>query len=63
MLAAHLSDRLETTLDPSVADYAVAITRLNAHLKLEPVCEQLHVVERGGVPLCFVYKLPNEPLP
>ena len=59
MLDAHLSDRLLFTYDRNRADFAIAITRLNFHHSTGEGAEVIHVVERQGVPLCFVFKLPE----
>jgi len=36
------------------ADFFVSITRFNLHSSY-PEAELLHIVERQGVPLCFIY--------
>jgi hypothetical protein len=40
------------------ADFFVSVTRFNLHASY-PEAELLHVVQRQGVPLCFVFKLSN----
>jgi hypothetical protein len=42
------------------ADFFVSITRFNMHLSY-PEATLLHVVEREGVPLCFVYAFEGSP--
>ena len=60
---------LEAALDPmhfemwqprEGADFFVSITRFNLHNSY-PEAELLHVVERQGVPLCFVYSFKEQP--
>ncbi|PXA05557.1 hypothetical protein DDZ13_01405 [Coraliomargarita sinensis] len=40
------------------ADFFVSVTRFNLHTSY-PEAEILHVVQRHGVPLCFVFKMPD----
>ena len=41
------------------ADFFVSVTRFNLHTSY-PEAKLLHVVERQGVPLCFIYKFAGE---
>lgn len=54
MLEEFLDDRFEIVFDASQANFYVAITRFNLHEEL-PGLALLHVVERQGVPLCFIF--------
>lgn len=59
MLKEHLNPaRFELTPERAGADFFVSITRFNLHASY-PDAEALHVVERRGVPLCFVFKMPG----
>lgn len=53
MLEPFLSDRLVMTADAADADFYVAITRYDYHTRY-PQAVLLHVVEREGIPLCFI---------
>lgn len=58
MLKEHLNEqRFELTPERTGADFFVSITRFNLYASY-PDAEVLHVVERQGVPLCFVFELP-----
>ena len=52
-------DRFEMWQAREGADFYVSITRFNLHASY-PEAELLHVVERQGVPLCFIYKFNDE---
>ncbi|WPJ94693.1 glycosyltransferase family 39 protein [Coraliomargarita algicola] len=43
------------------ADFFVSVTRFNLHDSY-PEAKLLHVVEREGVPLCFIYSFQSDPL-
>lgn len=59
MLKEHLDpDRFEMRKEREGADFYVSFTRFNLHTSY-PDARLLHVVERNGVPLCFVFKLPE----
>lgn len=47
--------RFKMTPDPNGADFFVSVTRFNLHSSY-PHAELIHVVERKGVPLCFIYR-------
>jgi len=57
MLGAFLAPRVETSRDPSRADFYVAVTRYNFHLEV-PNAELLKTIDRQGVPLCFIMEMP-----
>jgi len=58
MLKEHLNEqRFELTPERAGADFFVSITRFNLHTSY-PDAELLHIVERQGVPLCLVFRLP-----
>jgi hypothetical protein len=59
MLEPFLDARFGYTQDPAQADFYVAMTRYDFHLRY-PGVELLHVVERQGVPLCLVFRMPEE---
>ena len=50
-------NRFEMTPDPIGADFFVSVTRFNLHTSY-PDAKLLHVVQRQGVPLCYVFQLP-----
>ena len=55
MLKEHLDPaRFEMTPAREGADFFVSITRFNIHTSY-PEAQPIHVIERQGVPLCFVY--------
>jgi hypothetical protein len=62
MLDEVLDERFVFTNDPKDADFYVAITRLNFHGK-SPESPILHVVSRGGVPLCYIFALSEDVMP
>lgn len=53
------SERFELTPEAEGADFFVAITRFG-FFDDYPQAELLHVVERQGVPLCFIFALSDE---
>jgi hypothetical protein len=60
MLKEHLNEqRFELTPERRGADFFVSITRFNLHTSY-PDAEVLHIVERQGVPLCFIFALQSE---
>ncbi|CAA6691132.1 MULTISPECIES: glycosyltransferase family 39 protein [unclassified Lentimonas] len=60
MLQEHLNpERFEMSKERDGADFFVSVTRFNLH-QAYPEAEVLHVVERQGVPLCFVFKLSDQ---
>jgi hypothetical protein len=60
MLKEHLDPaRFELTPVPEGADFFVAVTRFGFFMKY-PEAQLLHVVERQGVPLCFIFAMPQE---
>ena len=60
MLKEHVDpDRFELTPKAESADFFVAITRFG-FFDDYPQAELLHVVERQGVPLCFIFALSDE---
>jgi len=52
-------NRFEMWQSREGADFFVSITRFNLHSSY-PEAKLLHVVERQGVPLCFIYTLSDE---
>ena len=58
MLEAFLSERFQVSRDPEGADFYVSFTRFNFHT-VYPDLKMLHVVERQGVPLCFIFEMPE----
>lgn len=52
-------DRFEIWQPREGADFFVSITRFNLHSSY-PEAKLLHVVERQGVPLCFIYSFSDE---
>ncbi|MGZ0708185.1 ArnT family glycosyltransferase [Coraliomargarita sp. W4R53] len=60
MLLEHVDpDKFELVPEPEGADFFVAITRFGFYDDY-PDAELLHVVERQGVPLCFIFALSDE---
>ena len=60
MLGEHLDPaRFELTREREGADFYVSFTRYNLHNSY-PDVRLLHVVERQGVPLCYVYAFEEE---
>ncbi len=60
MLLEHVDpQRFELTPDAQGADFFVAITRFGFYDDY-PQAKLLHVVERQGVPLCFIFALSDE---
>ncbi|MGB0744889.1 MAG: ArnT family glycosyltransferase [Opitutales bacterium] len=58
MLQEHLDkERFIMSKEREGADFFVSITRFNLHTSY-PDAEIIHVVQRQGVPLCFVFALP-----
>lgn len=53
--------RFELSRQPEGADFYVSITRFNLHAKY-PQLPVLHVVEREGVPLCYVFGMTKDVL-
>ena len=49
-------ERFEMTPEREGADFFVSVTRFNLHVSY-PEAELIHVVERRGVPLCFIFQL------
>ncbi len=63
MLRAALDeDRFNVSLSPKGADFYVAITRMNFHARY-PQLPILHVVQRDGVPLCYIFGMSEAVLP
>ncbi|MEM7789894.1 MAG: glycosyltransferase family 39 protein [Verrucomicrobiota bacterium] len=60
MLDTYLNKRFEITHKIEEGDFAVAITRMNFHKPLMQFAEILHVVERRNVPLCYIFKIPDD---
>jgi hypothetical protein len=59
MLEEHLNpEHFVMSKERDGADFFVSVTRFNLHASY-PEAELLHVVQRQGVPLCFVFKLSN----
>lgn len=59
MLEEHLNpEHFVMSKERDGADFFVSVTRFNLHTSY-PEAELLHVVQRQGVPLCFVFKLSN----
>jgi hypothetical protein len=50
--------RFEMSKPREGADFFVSITRFNLHASY-PEAELIHIVERLGTPLCFVFRLPD----
>jgi hypothetical protein len=60
MLQEHLNpERFVMSKERDGADFFVSVTRFNLHASYSDA-ELLHVVQRQGVPLCFVYLLSSE---
>ena len=59
MLAEFLDDRFSLTRSRVGADFYVAFTRYNFHAAYADAT-LFHVVERQGVPLCFIFELPEQ---
>lgn len=54
MLQEFLDPRFEIVFNPNQANFYVSFTRFNLHAEY-PDLRVLHVIEREGVPLCFIF--------
>jgi hypothetical protein len=53
-------DRFELWKPREGADFFVSVTRFNVHTSY-PDARLIHVVQRSGVPLCFIFDFNQEP--